>query len=85
MLPLVSDALAVRVILDPAVKLLALAGLVMATTGEDEAAVVTVMVIGLDIVDTPLASVALAFKVKVPVVAFVQLAVYGDVVDVANK
>ena len=37
--------------------------------------VVTVIVKGLDIVDAPLASMALAFKVKVPVVALVQLAV----------
>jgi hypothetical protein len=50
-----------------------------------EAAVITETVIGLDIVDTPFVSIALAFKVKVPVVAFVQLAVYGGVLDVAKR
>ena len=84
MVPLVSEALAAIVILEPAITLLPLAGLVIETTGDDEA-VVTVIVIGLDIVDTPLASMALAFRVKVPVEALVQLAVYGAVVAVANK
>ena len=61
-----------------------MAGLVKDTTGEDEA-VATVTVMGLDIVEIPLASVALALMVKVPVVALVQLAVYGDDVAVANR
>jgi hypothetical protein len=62
-----------------------LTGCVVMLGATPAGAVVTVIVIGLDIVDTPLASVALAVKVKLPVVALVQLAVYGDVLDVASK
>ena len=69
--------------LEPAVIVLPLAGLVMEMTGVD--VVKTLIVMGLEVVETPLVSVALAVKVKVPAVAFVQLAVYGEVVAVANK
>lgn len=85
-MPFVSDALAVKVILEPALKLLAFDGLVILTTGKyDEEAVMTLTVIGFDIVDTPLVSVALAVMVKVPVVAFNQLAEYGELVAVAKR
>lgn len=77
MVPFVSDALAVIVRLDPVVRLVPLAGLVIDTTGEDGGAV-TVIVIGLESVDTPFVSVALAVMVNVPEVEFVQLAEYGD-------
>ena len=69
--------------MEPAVIVLPLAGLVMEMTGVD--VVKTLIVMGLEVVETPLVSVALAVKVKVPAVAFVQLAVYGEVVAVANK
>jgi hypothetical protein len=53
---LVSDALAAILILEPVAKLLPSAGLVIETTGCDGA--VTVIVTELDVVGTPLASVA---------------------------
>jgi hypothetical protein len=48
-------------ILEPDVKLFPLAGLVIETTGVDE--VFTVIVTAPDVVETPLASVALAVRV----------------------
>ena len=60
MLPLVSEALAVMVSVEPTVKLVPLAGLVMVTTG---GVPVAVPVTGLEVTETPLASTALAVKV----------------------
>ena len=53
MLPLVSDALAVTLRVEPCWYVLPFAGLVMATTGAAEEPV-TVIVTGLDVVVTPL-------------------------------
>ena len=60
MLPLVSEALAVMLKLEPAVILLPLDGLVMATTGA--AGAVTVTATGLELTETPLASIATAMN-----------------------
>ena len=59
MVPLVSLALAVMVRFEPAVMLLLLAGLVIEMAGK----ALTVTVTGLDVVETPLTSVALAVNV----------------------
>lgn len=65
-MPFVSEALAVTVRVEPVLKLLPLAGLVIDTTGvEDE---VTVIVTGLEVDEMPLVSVALAVMLKVPAV-----------------
>ena len=63
--PLVSDAVLVIVILEPAVKLLPLTGLIIETNGNEGRieAGVTVTIIGLEIVIIPFASVAWAVKV----------------------
>ena len=60
MVPLVSEALAVMLKLEPAVMVLPSDGLVMETIGE---ASLTVMDTALDVVETPLESVALAVRV----------------------
>ncbi len=62
-----------------------LAGWAVMLGATPEGVVETVIVIGLDIVETPLASMALAVKGKLPVVALVQLALYGGVLDDAKR
>ena len=63
MVPLVSEALAVMLKLEPAVMVLPSDGLVMETAGGADGAAATVMDTALDVVETPLASVALAVRV----------------------
>jgi hypothetical protein len=65
MVPLVSDAVAVMVTLEPAVKLLPLVGLVKATTGNDgrTGTAATVTTTGVEVTETPFESVATAVTV----------------------
>ena len=81
---MVSDALAEMVRLEPVVRLLPFTGLVIETTGDDGMAV-TVIVIGFEMVETPLVSMALAVMEKVPGDELVQLAVNGDELAVAKR
>ena len=82
---MVSEAFTFILTVEPSETLLPLAGLVMEIVGAEGVATgggvtdapLTVIVIGLEFVDTPLVSVALAVIVKVPVFELVHVALYG--------
>jgi hypothetical protein len=87
MVPLLSEAVAVMGMFEPAVTLLPLVGFVIATIGTDWllTGAVTVTVIGLDVTETPLVSVATAVMELLPAGKLVAIKPYGGVAAVPKR